>query len=176
VIKKLLAVAFLCSAGLCAQNAPGTAPAIDPWKSLQFLIGTWEAKTQGGSAGAADSGTYTFRPELRNHVLARHSSNEGCRGPAGFDCEHEDLLYIYQDAPGQPYQAIYFDNEGHVVRYDVSTPTATTALFLSDPSRPGPQFRLIYELKGSTMYGKFQIRMPGQVEFKSYLQWSGMKK
>jgi hypothetical protein len=176
VIKKLIAVTFLCVTSLCAQNASTTAPAADPWKSLQFLIGTWEAKTQGGSAGAAGSGTYTFLPELRGHVLARHSNYEGCKGPADFNCEHGDLLYIYQDAPGQPYRAIYFDNEGHVIHYDVSTPTTTTAIFLSDSSQPGPQFRLSYELKGSTMYGKFQMRMPGQAEFKSYLEWGGMRK
>jgi hypothetical protein len=33
-----------------------------------------------------------------------------------------------------------------------------------------------WQLKGSTMYGKFQMRMLGQAEFKSYLEWSGMKK
>ncbi len=80
------------------------------------------------------------------------------------------MLYIYQDAPGQPYKAIYFDNEGHVMHYDVSIPSRTSVVFLST------QFRLSYELKGSTMYGKFQMRPPGQNEFKSYLEWSGGKK
>jgi hypothetical protein len=150
-------------------------PADNPRKPLQFLTGTWEAKTQGGSAQAAGSGIYTFQPELRNHILARRSNQAGCKGPAGFDCEHGDLLYVYQDAPGQLYKAIYFDNEGHVIHYDVSTPTPTTAIFVSDASQPGPQFRLIYELKDSTMYGKFQMHMPGQTEFKSYLEWSGAK-
>ncbi len=27
-----------------------------------------------------------------------------------------------------------------------------------------------------TMYGKFQVRMPGQEEWKSYLEWSGARK
>jgi hypothetical protein len=47
--------------------------------------------------------------------------------------------------------------------------TPTTAVFLSSPSQPGPQFRLSYQLKGSTC-GKFQMRMPGETEFKSYLE------
>ena len=176
MIKGVLAVAFLCTTIVCAQNSSTTAPASDSWKSLQFLMGTWEAKTQGGSAGAVGSGTYTFQLELRNHILARHSTSDGCKGPEAFDCEHGDLLYIYEDAPAQPYKAIYFDNEGHVIHYDVSTPNATSAVFLSDSSQPGPQFRLIYELRGSTMYGKFQMRMPGQAEFKTYLEWSGKKR
>jgi hypothetical protein len=174
VVKTLAIV--LCLAGLYAPYALSAEPAIDPWKSLQFLVGTWEAHTLGGSAGAAGAGTYTFQPELRNHVLARHSSSEKCKGPADFDCEHSDLLYVYRDAPGPSYKAIYFDNEGHIIHYDVSVPASTTAVLLSEPSQPGPQFRLIYELKGATMYGKFQMRAPGQTEFHSYLEWSGPKK
>jgi hypothetical protein len=157
--------------GTSAQSAAG-----DPWQSLRFLLGTWEAKTQGGSAGAAASGTYTFQLELRNHILARHSSSAGCKGPADFDCEHGDLLYLYQDAAGQPLKAIYFDNEGHVIHYEVTTPAPNTAVLVSAASPNGLQFRLIYELKGSVMAGKFQLRMPGQSEFRSYLEWTGEKK
>jgi len=167
---------MLCLAGLYAPCASAAEAAIDPWKSLQFLVGTWEAHTQGGTAGAAGAGKYTFQAELHNHVLARHSSSEKCSGPADFDCEHSDLLYVYQESPGQSYRAIYFDNEGHVIHYDVSVPTPTTAVLLSEPFRPGPQFRIIYELKEAKMYGKFQMRAPGQTEFHSYLEWSGPKK
>lgn len=176
MVNRLLAVVFLCSAIVCTGNSASTAPVADSWKSLRFLMGTWEAKTEGGSAGAVGSGTYTFQLELRNHVLARHSTSEGCKGPEAYNCEHTDLLYVYEDAPAEPYKAIYFDNEGHVIHYDVSTPSATTAVFLSDASQPGPQFRLTYELRDSTMYGKFQMRMPGQSQFKSYLEWSGTKR
>ena len=167
---------LICAASALAQNPSRPASTSTPWKPLEFLIGTWEAATRGGSAGAATSGTYSFQLELRGHVLARHSSNSGCKGPADFDCDHGDLLYIYPDTPRQPYKAIYFDNEGHVIQYNVSSPAANTAVFLSSPSQPGPQFRLTYELKGSTMRGKFQIRMPGETDFKSYLEWDGKKK
>jgi hypothetical protein len=130
---------------------------------------------QGGSANATSAGTYSFQPELRNHVLARHTRSEACNGPADYDCEHGDLLYVYSEG-GHAYKAIYFDNEGHVIHYDVSVPTATSVIFLSDPLRPGPQFRLSYELRGLNLSGKFQMRMPGQAEFKSYLEWTGAKK
>jgi len=177
VVLKILAVfILLCVSGPFTRDASAAEPAADPWKSLHFLMGTWEAKTQGGSANATGSGTYTFQPELRNHILARHSSSEACKGPADYNCEHGDLLYVYQDASAQSYKAIYFDNEGHVIYYDVSVPTAYSVIFLSDPSRPGPQFRLSYELKGLNLSGKFQLRLPGQAEFKSYLEWSGAKK
>ncbi len=147
----------------------------DPWKALGFLQGTWEAKTNGES-GVQVQGTYTFQMELKNHVLARHSHySAGCKGPADFDCDHGDLLYVYQQMPGESLKALYLDNEGHVIHYSVSAPTATSAEFLSDASQPGPRFRLLYELHGEVMSGKFQIRMPGQNEWKSYLEWSGSK-
>ena len=168
--KKLIIAIFYCAAWVAAQT-PTT-----QWKPLEFLLGTWEAKTQGGSAGAASSGDYTFQLELRGHVLARHSSTAACKGPTDFNCEHGDLLYVYSESAGKSFNAIYFDNEGHTIHYDVSTPAAATAIFLSSASQPGPQFRLVYELKGLVMSGKFQMRMSGQTEFKSYLEWSGGKK
>lgn len=169
-----LAVALLFSSYLGAQTR-ASAPA-DPLQGLQFLQGTWQAQTQGNGSGPAVSGTYVFRRELGGHVLARHSSSDACKGPADFDCDHHDLLYVYQDSPGQPLKAIYFDNEGHVIHYDVLTPTPAQVMFLSDSSQPGPRFRLTYQLSNAVMSGKFQMQMPGQSEWKSYLEWSGGRK
>jgi hypothetical protein len=171
-MKKML-LALACAANLWAQGTPVGA---DMWKPLQFLIGTWEARTEGGSAGAVGTGDYTFQLELRNHILSRHAAGAECKGPADFNCEHGDLLHVYQDAPGKPIRAIFFDNEGHVIHYDVSTPNPSSAIFLSDPSQPGPQYRLSYELKDGIMFGKFGMRMPGQAEFTAYLKWSGRRK
>jgi hypothetical protein len=170
-MKTALVSLLLCAASLNAQSPK---PALKPFQSLAFLQGTWEANAH-GDMGTAANGSYTFRLELRDHVLARHSYTADCKGSADYDCEHGDMLYVYADAPGQPLMAIYFDSEGHVIHYDVSTPDPTTAVFLSDPSGSGPQFRLVYSLKGSVMSGRFQMRMPGQAEWRSYLEWSGAK-
>lgn len=153
-----------------------TAPQGDPWAGLRFLIGTWEAKTTGGGAQAQGTGTYSFRLELRDHVLARHSAYASCKGPEDFNCEHGDLLYIYPEGPAGALRAIYFDNEGHVIHYSVTAPKAGSLVLLSDATQPGPQFRLSYELTGGVMAGKFQIRMPGQADFVSYLEWTGGRK
>ncbi len=139
-----------------------------------FLIGRWEAKTSGGSAGATGSGTYSFQLEMKGHVLSRRADSGECKGPADFNCEHKDLLYVYREAAA--YKAIYFDNEGHVIHYELSTPAPGTAVFLSDASQPGPRFRLVYELKGAVMSGRFEMSMPGQTEFRPYLEWSGERK
>jgi hypothetical protein len=153
---------------------PAATPQSDPWQSLRFLIGTWEAKITGGSAAAQSLGVYSFTPELKDKILARHSGGVSCKAPADFDCDHGDLLYLYLE--GQAIKAIYFDNEGHVIHYGVSAPTAGSAVFLSDPAAPGPQFQLVYERKDQTLSGKFQMKMPGQTDYKSYLEWSGNKK
>jgi hypothetical protein len=174
-MKKLVVMLTILTAPLFSQSASRSTPARAQWKALDFLIGTWEAKNLGGSAGAAGSGLYSFRLELGNSVLARHSNNNACKGPVDFDCDHGDLLYVYKDASDQPYKAIYFDNEGHVIHYEVSIPKPGTAIFLSGESKSLSQYRLIYELKGSTMFGKFQMRPPGKAEFTSYLEWSGDK-
>lgn len=166
-----------CAALLISALAAGaqSVSTKDPFQPLAFLEGTWGAKTN-GTSGVNSSGKYSFSLELKNHVMARHTvSSESCKGPDSYDCEHSDLLYIYPEGGGALH-AIYFDNEGHVIKYSVSTPSPTTAVFLSDGSLPGPQFRLVYERKANVMLGKFQIRMPGQTEWTPYLEWSGDKR
>jgi len=167
----VLSVGTIC---VFAQSPPSSG---DDWfKSLSFLEGEWSAGTQSAAGAPNVVGSYTFRRELGGHVLARHSSSVSCKGPTDFDCEHRDLLYIFAEGQGHELKAIYFDNEGHVIHYSVSTPTPSRAVLLSDPSVPGPQFRLVYELKDKVMSGKFQMHMPASSEWKSYLEWSGAKR
>lgn len=166
--KIVLGVLMGMAAAMQAQN--GTA-ASDPFQALRFLKGTWQAKATRADGVAVD-GTYSFAPDLRGTVLARHDlSQTSCKGPAGFDCEHGDLLYVYPEGGGL--KAIYFDNEGHVIHYGVTVPTSNSVQFLSEGA--GPQFRLTYELKGGVMFGRFQMQMPGQPEWRSYLEWSGAR-
>jgi hypothetical protein len=165
-----------CSLPAACPRKPQRKPQPKPIRGLRFLLGSWQAKTTGGVAQAQASAAYTFRLELRDHVLARHSRSGACTGPEDFDCQHNDLFYIYPDGSGQKLEAIYFDNEGHVIHYDVSTPKAGTAVLLSDASQPGPQYRLSYELADGVMSGKFELKMPGQAEFISYLEWGGKRR
>ncbi len=103
VFGRLVPLLFAFSLG-----AQTSAPPADAWQSLHFLEGTWQARTLEGSAGNA-TGTYTFAKELKGHVLARHSAAAGCTGPETFDCQHGDLLYIFEERSGQAF-------EGHLLR------------------------------------------------------------
>jgi hypothetical protein len=180
----LLALAF-CLAPLAAQS-PTSTPSSDPLASLDFLIGTWSAKTDAAasSAGAQGSGTYTFRRDLNGHALARSSSYDDCKGPANFDCGHRDQLTIFADPNAMAMHkssllALYLDSEGHVIYYTISTPDSHTAIFNSQSLPSLPKFRLIYHLEGdgpkAIMSGKFQTASPGSEDFHSYLEWSGSK-
>jgi hypothetical protein len=153
-----------------SAQTPATSP--DLFQSVKFLEGTWDANVQNNSA-VKESGRYTFDRELGGHIFARHSTNDGnCTAPANFYCQRSDMLYIYPSDSGQGLEAIYFDNEGHVIHYDVSTPKPDLAVFISPPSH-GPQFRLMYKLVGAVMTGRFQVQLPGQSDWRTYLEWSG---
>jgi hypothetical protein len=168
-----LALAMLSWLPMPAQTPANTGP--DPFQALKFLEGTWDATVQ-NNAAVKGSGRYIFGRELDGHILARHStSDNNCSAPASFDCSHNDLFYVFQDGPNSPLKAIYFDNEGHVIHYDVSTPKPQSVVFLS-PVGQGPRFRLAYELASGVMTGRFQMQMPGQTDWQTYLEWSGSQK
>lgn len=165
-----LLLAVFASLPMAAQSSTSSNP--DPFAPISFLEGTWDANVQNNSS-VQRSGRYTFVRELNGHVLARHSTNDpNCKAPASFDCGHGDLLYVFRDGPASALKAIYFDNEGHIIHYNVSAVTPTSAVFLSEPG-PGPRFRITYELAAGLMTGKFQMQMPGQRNWHTYLEWSG---
>ena len=180
-----LLLLLLSLAALHAQQ-PQPAASTDPLAPLDFLIGTWSAKTDtaASSAGAQGTGTYTFHRDLNGHTLVRSGSYDDCKGPTNFDCAHRDQLTVFADPNAMALHkasllAIYLDTEGHVIYYTISLPDAHTAIFNSQGLPSLPKYRLIYHLEGdgpkAVMSGKFQTASPGSDDFHSYLEWSGPK-
>jgi len=149
----------------------GRAQGASPWDRLKFLVGSWHA-TGANQLGSAE-GAASFTEELDGHVIVRHSSADYTSGPEA-GTHHKDLLVIYPDAAGGAPRAIYFDSEGHVIRYTVAVPDANSAVFQSDPSDPGPRYRLSYARAGNTLKGVFEIAANG-VDYKTYLTWTTLK-
>lgn len=176
VLRALLLAPLLAASRPAVAQAPAPFSTVAPstFASLAFLEGTWTAQAE-GTGGTKALGTYTFARELNGHVLARHGRTADCKPAPGFDCDHSDLLYVFQESPAAPLKAFFLDNEGHVIHYLVTTPTPATAVFLSDPAQPGPVFRLTYERSGSAMAGKFEMHMPGSPDWHRYLEWTGTK-
>jgi hypothetical protein len=156
-----LLVAAVFAISLNAQS-----PAADPWKQLDFLIGKWT-----GSAGEKDTphgagqGDFSFDLELNRHIVVRRNNASFTSG-----ITHDDLMIIYLDPPPAAPRAIFFDTEGHVIRYTLTFPTANRAVFESDSAQPGPQYRLTYWLEGTSLNGKFEIGG------KPYLSWTSRRR
>jgi hypothetical protein len=78
-------------------------------------------------------------------------------------------MLIYAERPG-PLRAIYADNEGHVIHYEISIPGTDSAVFLSDSADPGPRFRLTYHLNDRVLAIRFEMTAPGSSVFSTYLE------
>jgi len=53
-------------------------------------------------------------------------------------------MVVYKTKDGNPVKAIYFDNEKHVISYDI-TYSENKIVLTSEASSAMPRFRLIYE-------------------------------
>ncbi len=166
-----IAAAFALGAGAGTLMAQ-TTPSKDAWTPLQFLLGTWVGEGS-GEPGASGSGGSTFSFELDQQILVRKNWAKYPPKPGDkTGINHEDLMVIY---PAQTLRAIYFDNEGHVINYLVSSPRKNAVTFESDAAQPGPRYRLAYELGAD---GKlaivFSIAAPGQ-PFKEYTRGTAQR-
>lgn len=159
----LCLILFAAAAAMPSNAQNANSPEAPRWASLRFLIGEWIG-TGAGQPGAS-TGAFSFRPELGGHILVRRSFAGRAKS------RHEDLLIIYSDSATPSGPAIYFDSEGHVIRYRVTVPSPGTAVFESDPGDPGPRYRLTYTTAGRDLDGKFEISTPGARQYKTYLSW-----
>jgi len=169
----LFAIVLVCAVSIAsAQRAAKPAN----WEAWQFLLGEWEGK--GGGAPGQGTGGFTFALDLQKRILVRrnHSDYPATSKQPAFS--HEDLMVIYQEAD-KPASAIYFDNEGHVIHYNVEfSPDQNSLVFLSEASPSAPQFRLTYnKAPGNSLAIKFEIAPPGAPgKFSTYLQAVVQKK
>jgi hypothetical protein len=143
----------------------------DPaWKKLEFMLGKWT-----GVAGEKDTtlgagqGAFSFELQLKQKIIVRKNN-------ASYDsgATHDDLMIIYFDTPNNTPRAIYFDSEGHTIRYNIAFPEANRVVFESDGTQPGPKYRLTYWMEGAAMKGSFELAMPG-AEYKPYMTWSSKR-
>jgi len=139
-------------------------------KKLEFLLGKWTgtASEKDTPLGAGQGG-FSFEAELNQKIIVRHNQ-------AAYDSgvRHDDLMVIYLDAPNDTPRAIYFDTEGHVIRYNLTFPAPNRVTFESDGTQPGPRYRLTYWLSGRALDGKFEVAPPG-AEYKTYMSWTSKK-
>ncbi len=153
-----LAVCGVFAACLIA-SAAGAEPA-SPLDPLRFLVGTWQGEA-GGEPGQG-SGSATFAFDLDGRVLVRrsHTTYPPADGKPGI--VHDDLLVIHA-ARGGGLEAVYFDNEGHVIEYAIAvSPDGKRVQFTSEPEPSSPTFRLTSSrADADTVDTAFAIAPPG---------------
>jgi hypothetical protein len=130
--------------------------------SAALLLGTWTATPDGQSTGSS-----TFKFDLQKQIIVRTNF---AQYP---ESRHDDLMILYFE--GKTPRAIYFDNEGHTIRYTLAFPARNQAVFESEPSQPGPRYRLTHAVSGKKLEGKFEIADPGTSTYKPYLTWTSTK-
>jgi hypothetical protein len=138
---------------------------------LKFLLGRWEAVSS-GKHGEASAGSATFSRNLQERVITRTSYAEYPAGNSRPAFRHEDLMVIYVDIDSLV-KADYYDNEGHVIRYHVRTPSDSEAVFVSTMVSGSPTYRLTYRMTAvDQVSGTFEFAPPGKPDaFTAYMSW-----
>ena len=121
--------------------------------------------------------SFPFQLDLDGKILVRKNHAEY---PAANDrpaIVHDDLLIVYLDMEGFPSKAIYFDNEGHIINYNI-TYTDSLIVMTSDKIQNSPRFRLTYKmLIDKRVNAIFEIAPPkDQENFQLYLKGNARKK
>jgi hypothetical protein len=145
------------------------------WEAYQFLLGEWEGGHEGDPGQG--HGRFSFKFELDKNILVRKSRTVFPDTPERAGYAHDDLLIIYTENIGAT-RAIYFDNEEHVIHYEVHVePDQETITLASDPAPSTPQFRFTYKKTGDkTLEARFEIAPPGAPSaFAVYLEGTSIR-
>lgn len=146
------------------------------WKQWHFIIGDWVGEG-GGKPGQA-TGSFSFDFDLQKRILVRKSV---ANYPAAKDqppYSHNDLMIIYNDSSSST-EAIYFDNEGHVIKYSVKfSDDQSSIIFTSIPAPNEPIYRLTYvKVNNQKLNIKFEIAQPETPSsFLTYLEATAHRK
>jgi hypothetical protein len=135
----------------------------DDWGPAQFLVGRWIG--EGSGQPGQGTGAFSFTPDLQGKILVRKSFAEYPAASGRPASRHDDLTIIYHD---DPLRAIYFDSEGHTIRYTLK-PADKGVVFTTDGAPKEMRYRLTYTSTGAnTLKLKFEIAPPGK-EFAVYI-------
>jgi hypothetical protein len=149
----------------------------DAWDACQFLVGEWVG--EGTGKPGEGEGAFSMELALQGKILVRKNRSDypATKERAAFS--HEDLMVVYRGDNGAKTRAIYFDSEGHVIRYAIkASEDKRTLTFLSDPAPSSPRFRLTYvKAEGEALRIKFEIAPPDKPEtFQTYLDGSARRR
>lgn len=142
------------------------------WENWNGLMGNWigEGSGEPGSGG----GTFSFSPDLDQNILVRKSHSVYPASGNKPEIIHDDLMIIYKDFSENTSRAIYFDNEGHTINYQIEYLEKSIVL-TSEKIANVPVFRLTYTmLEAGLVNTKFEISQDG-TNFMTYIEGKSKK-
>jgi hypothetical protein len=142
------------------------------WPGWEMVLGKWVGDEGRGKPGTLTAGGFTFERDLGGKVLLRRDWADVAASAGRPAARHEGLMVVHPAPAGPAYRAHYFDNEGHVIEYDVTVaPQDKRIVFLSAAKPDAPRFRLTYQAIPAGLSVKFEIAPPGQPErFSTYVE------
>jgi hypothetical protein len=150
------------------------APSADAWKPFHFLMGEWIGEGPAPSGQGTSAGEFSLSYGLDQKILLRRN-RATIAVPGREPAVHEDLMIIYPQSSGGTFRAEYFDNEGHVIHYIVSTPERGLVFESTGPAN-GPCYKLSYDLKPDGQVGiRFAVAAPSKA-YQTYLTGTVRKK
>jgi hypothetical protein len=155
------------SVGALAQPSDG-------WQPFQFLLGTWVG--EGGGGPGEGAGEFSIAFDLNRQILVRKNFSEYPAQNGRPAYRHDDLLITYIDSATKAPRAIYFDSEGHTIRYAIAV-RDRSLVYESEPGEAFPHYRFTYVPNGeSRIKGTFEIAADRGSPFKSYIEFTARKK
>ena len=144
----------------------------DTWSQWKWLIGEWSG--EGSGLPGAAKGTFSFKYDLDAKVLVRKSHTAYPATKTKPASVHDDLMIIYPDNAGKPVRAIYFDNEGHTINYNI-TYVKNAVVLNSERTEGAPLFKLSYNLlPDGRINTKFEMSEDG-VKYLTYVEGKSSK-
>ena len=147
------------------------------WDNWQFLMGDW-VSVQTGEPGEGTA-FFSFYLHLDSNVLYRADHNEFPATDTRKAFYHDDILIIYKESSDIPNKAIYFDNENHVIHYNIEYPEKNKSIILSSEESKGkPRQKLSYFLNDDgSLKIKFELATPDKPDdFKVHVEGTARKK
>jgi hypothetical protein len=146
----------------------------NPLEKWNYLIGEW-AGEHTGKPGQGE-GKFSFQTDLSGKILIRKSHTVFPATAKSAEINHDDLMIIYQGSGDNAQEAIYFDNEGHTIKYKVSF-TDKSIILTSDIIANETRFRFTYtSIDAKTVNASFEMASPQAPEdFKMYLSGKAFK-
>jgi hypothetical protein len=146
----------------------------NPWEKWNYLIGEWVGE-HNGQPGQGE-GKFTFQTDLNGNILVRKSHTVFPATAKSSEIIHDDIMIIYQPGSDGSQEAIYFDNEGHTIKYKVIF-TDKSIILTSDITANATRFRFTYTaIDTKSVNASFEMASPQAPEdFKMYLSGKAFK-